>query len=181
MVAGAARRVPAGRAGSTTPTRLPLPAGAGVRDIADDGTLIGTVYDNGVGVAAYTWDQQGNGRKLETPAGRTTGATAAAGDWIAGGQWPDMIPVLWNRRTGKLVKVGATAKPGKEGPGPAEAVNASGLVVTRGSVYRGGRQLTLEAPRGQTARATTVADDGLILGLTLDESGESLGPKAWRC
>ena len=55
-----------------------------------------------------------------------------ARDWIGGGVWPDMVPALWNLRTGKLVKVGVTAAPGtREGSGPAEAVNASGVLVTR--------------------------------------------------
>jgi len=170
------------KTGSTTPTRLPVPASASIHDITDDGTVIGTIYRDGVGVAGYAWDQQGHGRRLATPAGKTTAAYAAEGDWVTGGQWPEMVPALWNIRTGEQVKVGARAMPTKkDSPGPGEAVNAAGMVVAGGSVYRDGGQLTLATAGGRTARATAVADNGLVVGLALDRSGENAGPRAWRC
>src|SRR5690349_23426160 len=95
------------------------------------------------------------------------------------------LPALWNIHTGKRVEVGATAvarakKPG-DGPGPATAVNASGVVVAGGLVYRDGRQVTLEAPGGETAKAAAVADTDLIVGRSVDDDGETTGPKVWRC
>lgn len=173
------------KAGSTTATRLPLPPTASVHDITDDGTVIGTIYKNGHGVAGYAWDQQGKGRKLETPAGRATAAYAAEGDWVVGGLWPDMMPALWNIRTGERIEVGATAvtraKKQGDGPGPANAVNASGVVVAGGFVYRDGHAVTLEAPDGETVRAAAVADNNLIVGRSVDGAGENIGPKVWRC
>lgn len=171
------------KAGSTTATRLPLPAGADVYDIADDGTIVGRVSVGQLAVG-YVWDQQGHGRKLETPAGKSTAAYAVEGDWATGGQWPDLIPALWNIRTGQRTKLDVVPPKGKgtlgQDPGPATAVNASGMIVAGGLVLRDGRKVALEVPSGESARAEAAADNGLVVGVSVAPD-ESSRPRTWSC
>ncbi|HEX5598658.1 MAG TPA: hypothetical protein VFX61_21960 [Micromonosporaceae bacterium] len=160
------------KAGSTTAVKLPLPDGANVYDITDDGTIVGAMYEDGSAVAAYAWDQQGNGRKLELPAGEAAAAYAAQGNWATGGLWPSMSTALWNLQTGELTKLGTR--------GPGEAVNAYGWVVVDGAVLRDGAAVELAVPNGQTSRAWAVSDTGLVVGQALTND-ENLGPRVWRC
>ncbi|MEU5938671.1 hypothetical protein ABZ807_05700 [Micromonospora sp. NPDC047548] len=174
------------KAGSTTAVKLPLPAGANAHDINDDGTIVGAMYRDGVATAAYAWDQQGNGRKLELPAGQTGAAYAAQGDWATGGMWPSMSTALWNLRTGEVTTLGAEGPgvTGSGGKGPGTAVNASGWVVARGSVLRDGAAVELAVPSGQTSRAADVSDTGLVVGQALTsgrDGDQNLGPRVWRC
>lgn len=166
------------KAGSTIAVKLPLPAGANVFAIEDDGTLVGTTYKDGVGVAGYAWDQRGGGRKLAEPAGQTTAAYAARGDWAAGGVWPAMSAALWNLRTGAVTTLGAP------GLGPGDAVNTSGWVVAGGSVLRAGGSVKLVVPGGQTSRATGLSDTGLVVGQSIINGRNGVkivGPRMWRC
>ena len=171
------------KAGSKTPTRLPLPAGANAHDITDDGTIVGGVYKDGVGVAAYAWDQQGKGRKLKTPAGQTGLAYAAQGKWATGGLWPSESPALWNLQTGELTKLepekpaGTTPNPVTNGPG--DAVNASGWVAANGSVLRDGPSLELARSTGVTIQPMGLSDTGLIVGY--ETKGDNYEARTWQC
>jgi hypothetical protein len=170
------------KAGTTTATRLPLPAEADVLDIGDDGTLVGAVYENGAATDAYVWDQQGKARKLERPAGvEAAAAHAISGDWATGGLWRDGngFTALWNIRTGALTDL-KSADVGS-------AVNASGWVVNAlGRLVRDGADPELVAPDGQSGKAWDVADTGLVVGQAIVErqdglGDDNLGPRVWRC
>jgi len=168
------------KAGGTTATRLPLPAGANASDIGDDGTLVGAMYVDGSAVDAYSWDQKGEGRKLERPDGAEGAAAyAVSGEWATGGVWTggNGRAAVWSLRTGalaypKLTEVGA-------------AVNSAGLAVgLDGAVARGGAALALDAPKGEVAIARDVSDTGLVVGLAMSDDKQdtaNLGPRAWRC
>ncbi|MGW5673182.1 hypothetical protein [Micromonospora sp. NPDC003776] len=164
------------RAGSTTAVRLPLPDGANVYDITDDGTVVGAIYRNGSAETAYAWDQRGNGRKLTAPAGEKAAAYTAQGDWAAGGLWPSQSAALWNLRSGEVTQLTVD--------GPGEAVNARGWVVVMGAVLRDGAAAELQVPAGQTGLAAAVSDTGLVVGHARTGAGEdmrNLGPRVWRC
>ncbi|MFU8872083.1 hypothetical protein [Micromonospora sp. SL4-19] len=173
------------KAHSPTAVRLRLPAGANAFDITDDGKIVGAMYKDGVATDAYVWDQQGNGQKLEVPAGQTGAAYAAQGDWVTGGLWPSEATALWNLRTGEVTALG------KRGPGaitagtygPGEAVNASGWTVASGAVLRpGGAAAELAATKPQFGRAWDVSDTGLVVGQALTDRGSTnLGPRVWQC
>ncbi|MCW3838633.1 hypothetical protein ONA70_00775 [Micromonospora yasonensis] len=163
------------KAGQTTPVTLPLPTDGDAFGITDDGEIVGTMYRNGVGIAAYVWDQKGNGRKLKVPAGETGAAYATRGDWATGGLWPSQSAALWNLRTGEVSQLPTD--------GPGESVNASGWVVASGAVLRDGAPIELPVPSGQTGLAAAVSDTGLVVGHARTSGGDNrnLGPRVWRC
>jgi hypothetical protein len=173
------------KAGSTAATQVPLPTEANVYDITDDGQLIGGTYDKGYAAVAYVWDQRGNGRKLEMPAGEKGIARAARGDWATGSL--SLYPVLWNLRTGKVTRLASPPSPDtldKDGPGPGVQVNASGWVVTgspRGSLLRAGEAVELAVPKGQASDVRGVSDTGLVVGQARGQDHAILGPRTWRC
>ncbi|GIH09498.1 hypothetical protein Rhe02_75650 [Rhizocola hellebori] len=173
------------KAGSATAVKLPLPAGALSHDFTDEGTIVGGTYQNGIAQAAYTWDQQGKGNKLELPAGQAGVAYAARGDWATGGMWPSLSTALWNRRTGGLtvLTAGLPKSPGGWKPGPGNAVNAAGWVVAGGLLLRGDGVVELAVPKGETSRAVAVSDTGVIVGqaLVTGRDDENRGPRLWRC
>ncbi|MFI5891073.1 hypothetical protein ACIA5D_13270 [Actinoplanes sp. NPDC051513] len=175
-------------AGSTTAKRLPLPDGANVMAILDDGTLVGALYKNGEAIAGYAWDQQGHGRKLTTPSGQTAAAYAGRGDWATGGFWPRQSVARWNLRTGEMKEfetpAAADVPSGLDGIGPGERVNAAGWVVASGFVLRDDGPAELTVPTGQKAQPIAVSDYGLVVGGTqiaqsLDNG--NLGPRTWKC
>ncbi|GGR99476.1 hypothetical protein GCM10010169_50130 [Micromonospora fulviviridis] len=162
------------RAGSTEAVKLPLPDGANVFDITDDGTVVGAMYRKGVASAAYAWDQQGRGRKLTAPAGQTAAGYAAQGDWATGGLWPSRSAALWDLRTGALTPLTAD--------GPGDAVNAAGWVVAGGLLLRDGAAVELRMPGGQEDLAVAVSDTGLVVGHARPGGdAENAGPRVWRC
>lgn len=162
------------KAGSTSPVRLPLPEGANGHDITDDGTIIGSRYEDGVAVDAYAWNQRGEGRKLEKPKGMRAAGYAGQGDWATGGLWEDGTAALWNVRTGKLVRL--------DFPGPGDAVNAAGWVTVAGTLVRDGAAVELPAPKGESSRATGLSDTGLVVGHTVGaKDGDGKGPRTWQC
>lgn len=163
--------------GSPSSTRLPLPEGAQVHDITDDGTVVGAMYEDGQAVAGYAWDQQGNGRKLEVPDGQTAAAYAAQDDVAVGGLWPDEAATRWDIRTGRLI----TRVVDREALGPATATNADGWIVGEGAVHRGSERLVLPVPKGGTASAQAVSDTGLVAGHVTGKDGKNLGPYVWQC
>ncbi|KUL32643.1 hypothetical protein [Actinoplanes awajinensis] len=177
------------KAGATTPVRLPLPAGATVDDLADDGTMVGGLYRDGAGVAGYRWDQRGGARKLSAPAGKVTLASASRGDWVTGSVWGQGEAARWNLRTGEFRQF-----PQRFGPGI--AVNDDGWVVTQqGALIRDGAVADLPVGGGgRTAKARALTDDGLVVGSIavepeagrsgslafLTASGQTL-PQIWQC
>jgi hypothetical protein len=172
-------------AGQSVAKKLPLPAGANVMAILDDGTLVGALYKNGEAIAAYTWDQQGRGHKLATPQGQTGAAYAARGDWATGGFWPAMSTARWNLRTGEFIELptpaGADVPPALTSLGAGEQVNANGWVVATGYAVHDGGGAQLTVPKGQKASAVAVSDDNLVVGQAVSASGTALGPRSWRC
>jgi len=173
-------------AGQTVAKKLPLPAGANVMAILDDGTLVGAQYRNGEAIAGYTWDQQGHGHKLPTPKGQTGAAYAARGDWATGGFWPAMSTARWNLRTGKYAELptpaGAETAPALNGSlGAGEQINANGWAIASGYALHDGGAAKLTVPKGQRGSAVAVSDDNLVVGQALSSSGTVLGPRMWRC
>lgn len=165
---GAGSKILLWRAGQKTPEILPLPTEADAFTITDDGHVVGGTYADGLGKDAYLWDLQGNGRKLETPAGQTAIAQGARGDWVVGGYWPSQAVALWNLRTGTVTTV--------PDAGPGEKVNIDGWVVASGSVFRDGVKVQLPVSDGHAAAAVDVSDTGLIVGVE-----DELGPRSWQC
>ena len=162
------------KAGSTTAVRLPLPEGANAHDLTDDGTIIGSMYEDGLAVAAYAWNERGEGRKLDSPKGMRAAGYAGQGDWATGGLWPDGTAALWNLRTGKIVQL--------DFPGPGDAVNSAGWVTVAGAVVRDGEAVKLPAPKGETGKATGLSDTGLVVGHTVGAGdGRGKGPRTWQC
>jgi len=173
-------------AGQIVATKLPLPAGANVMAILDDGTLVGAQYKNGEAIAGYTWDQQGRGHKLTTPNGQTGAAYAARGDWATGGFWPAMSTARWNLRTGEFAELptpaGAETAPALNGDlGAGEQVNANGWVVASGYALHDGGGAHLTVPKGQKGSAVAISDDNVVVGQALSSSGTVLGPRTWHC
>ncbi|MGK5681177.1 hypothetical protein [Actinoplanes sp. URMC 104] len=165
------------KAGAPAAVKLPLPAGAHVYDITDDGTIVGGIYEDGMARVPYAWDEHGNGRRLQSPAGSGSVAYAAAGTWATGGVWPaggDGSPVRWNLTTGKYTRLTAD--------GPGDGVNSSGWILAAGKLFRDTKPVTLPAPRGQLATARGVSDTGLVVGhvQTVDDNG-TVGARAWQC
>jgi hypothetical protein len=169
------------KANTTTPIKLPLPRGAGVSGITDDGRVVGGVYDeNSRARAAYVWDQAGRGTQLAVPAGMTTMAHATRGEWVVGGVFDPSASrtpgalIRWNLRTGAVATFTA---------GVGTAVNASGwLVSLDGSLTtdRGLVELANTGPYPQVV-ATAVADNGLVVGYTMDRTTGKSQPLTWRC
>lgn len=177
------------RAGSTAAIQLPLPAGATASAITDDGTIVGYLGGgkDGLIFAPYVWDQQGNGRKLELPAGMSGRPLAARGQWATGGLWPSNsdggTTALWNLKTGKVTDL--------KTQGPGRAVNAAGLVVTAGPgtyglVLRNGVPVELAVPSGQISAPRDVSDTGIVVGIAVikskgNQDDQNIGPRLWRC
>jgi len=74
-----------------TPVVLSAPSAAVAEDIADDGTVVGNLYESGSSAGglnageAYVWSAGGAGRQLDTPAGWAAAkALRVEGDWIYG-------------------------------------------------------------------------------------------------
>jgi len=177
------------RNGATKAVKLPLPAGANVHDINDDGLLIGSVYKDGSAQAGYVWDQQGKGRKLDVPPGQATAAYAVRGDWATGGVWPAEKPALWNIRTGKVVVLetpkGADLVPALAGLGPGESVNGHGWVVALGVIVGTDGPIVLTAPKGKVGRAAAASDTDLVVGhvavVGKDGDSDQIAPATWQC
>lgn len=144
--------------GSAQATVLPLPAGAEVHDIADDGTLAGVLPGAGDSTEAWVWDRTGRGRKLETPAGKSTGANAINGGWVTGGVWPDQVAARWDVTSGELVI--------SFGSDEGHSVQAGGLVVAGGTLFRDGSPVPLPGS------IVAVSDTGLAV---------ALDGRSWRC
>jgi hypothetical protein len=162
------------KAGTTTATKLPLPAGANVFAVSDDGArLIGTTYVNSLADNAYQWSRDGHGAKLATPAGQHAVAYAARGDWAAGGVFAEAgtpgRAARWDLRTGNVTVF-------DEG-GNGLKVNASGWVVTDTQVIGDSGPLPLA---GQNSHPVAVSDTGLVVGAWTDYSGKRQ-PVTWRC
>jgi hypothetical protein len=183
---------PAGATSSTPPVQLPLPEGAHVREILDDGRMAGGIYRDGMGAEAWVWDRQGKGQRLKVPAGRKGTAYAISGDWVTGGIWEPGSAALWNLRTGKLVQTEGDQNPG-------QSVNASGWVVDSvGQLIRDGKATRMPVSgEKEVAYVSDVSDTGLAVGHVVEEltraeeqdildKGEQLKPQpqfpaVWQC
>ncbi|GAB2597096.1 hypothetical protein Aab01nite_72580 [Paractinoplanes abujensis] len=165
------------KAGTTTAVKLPLPTEANVYDITDDGTIVGGTFVDGEGREAYAWDLTGKGRKLTAPDDSRAIAYAAEGNWATGGLWrgnSDGKAVLWDLRTGELTKL--------DGPGPGDAVNKDGWVVSTGTAFRNGEPLELPVPKGRDVFPRGVSNTGLIVGHTSAQDDNGLSePRTWQC
>jgi hypothetical protein len=160
------------KAGSPTATKLPLPAGADVRDITDTGRLVGTV-STGPEVEdlhSYTWNQQGKGKKLADPPGEHGSVNQARGDWATGNLWPSGAVARWNLETGGVTELPVDA--------PANGVNAAGWIASSGTVLRDDANVELGLADGVKGEPLEVADSGLVVGLPFDGSS---GVLTWRC
>lgn len=116
-----------------TAVALRAPSAAVAEDIADDGTVVGNLYQSGSSAGAvntgeaYTWSADGTGRKLRAPTGWAAGkALGAHGDWIYGYThqgikaernndpsapfFIDRAPVRWRLDGGDLVEMPSQAK-----------------------------------------------------------------------
>ncbi|MEU4688351.1 hypothetical protein [Actinoplanes sp. NPDC023714] len=157
-------------AGSTDAVRLPLPEGAHVVDILDDGRMAGGIYQDGSAHTPYVWDRQGRGQKLRVPSGHTGTAYAISGDWVTGGIWEPGSAALWNLRTGDLTQTKGDQNPGM-------SVNASGwLTDGEGQVIRNGKATRMPSGGGRkVAYANDISDTGLVVGHVVDERTDAEG------
>jgi hypothetical protein len=167
------------RAGSTTAQKLPLPHGANIFGITDDGRLVGGVYVQGYADAAYVWDLHGAGQRLATPSGWHSIAYAIHGDWAIGyvfhpGDHGNSNRVVrWNLRTGAMTDLPAGGLP--------KAVNAAGWTVTTDTVTRGTDQVALAVPgSGTRALPQAISDTNLVVG-AIGEARDTTRPAVWQC
>jgi uncharacterized membrane protein len=185
------------------PIRLPVPAGtseATASDIDEDGTTVGTI-DNDV---PYVWFPDGTHRALPMPSidgkpAMTARASGIRNGWASGvatngvgrkGDAPKnqrnskVAAVRWNVRTGEVnVVVGS-----RFGVGTA---NAHGWLVgldaeERAVLIAGAAPVVLpdlarHQPRDLTTIATTVSDDGRIIGGQSDDAADTIRAIVWHC
>jgi hypothetical protein len=167
------------KAGSTSATQLPLPAGAEAVGITDGGTIVGTLVTGSStsDITAYTWDQQGHGRKLPVPAGQHGSVNGAQGDWAVGNLWDSGTAIRWNLVTGVGTDLGIHA--------PANGVNGEGWFLSDSTVQREDAKVQLATLNGVKGEPEAVSDTGTVVGsiLVADSQGlaTSAGPLKWQC
>ena len=111
--------------------------------------------------------------------------TAVACNLPAGRRDMQVKECAVRRRGGEQTELGVEPVKGKgklgQDPGPANEVNASGVVVAGGLVLRAGVKVALEVPAGEAASAVAVADNGLVAGVSLVTGTERSHPRTWSC
>lgn len=160
------------KAGSTTPAKLPLPAGAEATDLADDGRILGVVQSStqaGMFIP-YVWDQQGKGRELAVPDGTYAYVSTTRGTWAAGTLIPSGAMVRWDLTTGDVAELPVDS--------PARDINTAGWIAGGRTVLRDDANVTLPLPDGSPANSIGIADNGLVLG-ERDNGGGGLF--TWQC
>ncbi|WP_328346076.1 hypothetical protein [Micromonospora sp. NBC_00421] len=170
-------RWPADRPG-TVETVTPLTEGS-ADAVLDDGSVVGTSVAPG-GTTHYAgWVRRPDGgiHWLAVPGKPRSWASAARGDWAAGGadDTPDEgdgTPYRWNLRTGKVTPVHPAVGWRIYG------VTTSGVVVGDAAVGHGDRVTPLPGRGGSVhyLKAESIADDGTVVGWT---SGGRLSPARW--
>ncbi|WP_306211727.1 hypothetical protein [Actinoplanes sp. RD1] len=153
------------KAGSTEPTRLPLPAGAQSRRLGDDGRIFGFMSD---GASSWAWDQRGTGTRLDAPAGQTATLSTARGDYATGTLSPSGEVGRWNVRTGEFRRIPINA--------PVDSVNGQGWLIIDSAVYRTDADVELAAVDGVAGSARDLSDTGAVVGT----AGTNV-PVRWTC
>lgn len=167
------------KAGSTTATRLPLPAGAEAAGITDGGLIVGTrvTGPSTTDIDAYTWDQQGHGRKLRVPAGQHGAVNSSQGEWAAGNLWDSGVAVRWNLDSGAMTDLGIH--------GPANGVNGEGWLISDSTVQREDAKVELATVDGVKGEPVALSDTGTVVGSILVDDGQgqatSQAPLRWQC
>jgi uncharacterized membrane protein len=199
------------RSATAKPVRLPVPAGAkkaAVRDIDEDGTMVGSI-DN---TLPYVWFPDGTHRELPLPSiggkpattglvfsvrngwatgvatngvGRSGAKNPAAAKDLAGAKaGGPAVPVRWNLRTGAVTVSSALQF-------PASAVNAQGweigtdkqgravLATGTGTVVL--PDLATHTADGLSTIPNTVSDDGRIIAGQSDDATGTIQAVVWRC
>ncbi|MCW6006346.1 hypothetical protein K1W54_17450 [Micromonospora sp. CPCC 205371] len=168
--------------------RVRMSAGAGPRDIAEDGTLVGGSQADASARPGrpMAWALDGTPEPLDLPEGFTRGqATAVRGGWAIGWVSPErapsaLTPVLWELATGAVTAW-------EDRAGRAEAVNAAGWTVLASApdgesaaVVRDGQLYEL----GGSANGfpMTLSDDGRRLyGTPIDTGRPGMDLLSWSC
>jgi hypothetical protein len=167
------------KAGATKATRLPLPAGAEAAGITDGGLIVGTrvTGPSTTDIDAYTWDQQGHGRKLRVPAGQHGAVNSSQGEWAAGNLWDSGVAVRWNLDSGAMTDLGIH--------GPADGVNGEGWLISDSTVQRDDVKVELATVDGVKGEPLALSDTGTVVGSILAEDSQggatSQGPLKWQC
>lgn len=163
--------------------KLTVPHGVGnageksvmARDIADDGTVVGSVHG-----VPMLWEPGGTPQALPLPAGVTTGAAnAIAGHYVYGTAGAD--PARWDLSTGKVTLLQSV---GDFGAKDGTADGAALLPATDNGkvsllVGLDGRADPLTGPKGARSVALAVSTDGsTVAGMTLATPPH---PLLWHC
>ncbi|MBQ0905277.1 hypothetical protein [Micromonospora sp. U21] len=182
------------RSPSTEPTVLRMPSGAWegeARDIAADGTIVGTLNRQGASMPqAYAWLPNGTLRKLRLPVidgakATTSRAMSIADGWVAGtarGPHTD-VPTRWNLRTGEVQTYAEMSIGGR-------SVSADGWLVGNNREGRGvlashPGALTLPDLNNHNSSlanyAVAISRDGHLIAGDGSAGGDLPVPVIWRC
>jgi hypothetical protein len=193
---------------ATEPAKdLPLPDGYSygtVVAVGEDGSVVGVLHDdkldkpNAAGVrggnVAYLWSPNGTGRLLAKPAdgeyfrpysitNNSAYGLAQKDDEKFGGARGAFTPVRLDLTTGEYTRLPAASM------FPSEANSSGWLVGSTGqgrAVFYTGRGLMtlpdLDNHKSSTANiATTVSEDGRVVGGQGDDANGVIQPVVWRC
>ncbi|GIJ75057.1 hypothetical protein [Virgisporangium ochraceum] len=167
------------KAGSATPTIVPLPPHGQVRTITADGRLLGDIGD-GKRSGANIWDLAGNVTRLPHPDGFPVAPQSTAGTYATGGLWMRGVIPRWDLTTNQLTRIPAV--PDGVGIPQGMYISATGWITDGLQVaYRpDGTPVRLTAPGTTKVVNAGVTDNGDVFG-TYGEPDESSTPVVWRC
>jgi hypothetical protein len=175
------------KAGSDRAVKLPIPTGAEVFGITDNGNIVGTSPMGNLKSYAYVWDSSGhNGRKLQSPSGEYAQVDVISGNIGGGGTYPKGASsaawdatVEWNLQTGEMTKLSNIVT------GNLMAVNGSGWAADEyNEVDLGGVQANLLplTPGDDTKNeVNAIADNGLVVGDVYNTATGTHTAVTWHC
>jgi hypothetical protein len=168
------------KAGSTSPTIVPLPPYGQVSAITADTRLFGDIGD-GRSADVHLWDLAGNGTKLPRPDGFPVAAEATAGIHATGKLGGRVIP-RWDITTNRLTQI--TAVSYGVNPPMGRDISATGWIIDGLQVtYRpDGTPVRMTAPGTNEVASAGVTDNGDVFGTYYTRNAnESYTPVIWHC
>ncbi|WP_426508296.1 hypothetical protein ACPPVO_57815 [Dactylosporangium sp. McL0621] len=165
------------------PVDLPVPAGyegpAGAGGIDEDGTVAGTLKQDGVSVPVV-WLPDGRVERLETPGPGLIDPIGIRNGWVIGNRWEGAV--RWNLRAGGPV---ATIGGGHNAEGP----NSSGWLVRQvfpgAELEAGGVRVPLTPPDGTRPAAVidprSISDDGRTIAGQIPNDRSGSTAYLWTC
>lgn len=173
------------KAGSTSPTLVPLPPYGQVLAITADSRLFGNIGD-GKAQDVYLWDLAGNATTLPHPEGYPVAPEATAGNYatgkLAGRLAGRFVIPRWDLTTNRLTEI--TSVPDGRHTVIGRHISATGWITDGLQVaYRpDGAPVRLAAPGDNEVTSGGVTDNGDVFGTHYTKAKqESYTPAVWRC